>query len=144
MALVFIHPPWFTDTWIPDQGALLPNPTSCTPFSTSAGLSGGHTQIELCQALVWWPSPSRGAVETRGLPLLLGGNKEQVHLRELSCLLGAQLGVPEYQAQLYSNISTKSHFDSNINDSRCHVVLLSLLPLFISSDNWAVTLHVLK
>lgn len=73
--------------------------------------------------------------QARGLPLLLQENNEQMHLRELSCPLGTQLGVPEYQTRLHSNVSTKSHFDSNINYLSCHVVLPSLLLLFISRDN---------
>lgn len=97
----------------------------------------------------WFRQPSPAAehfLQTRAheLPLLLPENNEQVHLWELSCPLGAQLGVPEYQTQLYSNVSTKSHFDSNINYSSCHVVLPTLLLLSISSNNWAMTLRVLK
>lgn len=44
------------------------------------------------------------------LLFLLGGNEGLDHWQEPSCLLGAQLGIPEYQNQLYSNVSTKKSF----------------------------------
>lgn len=113
------------------------------PLSTSAG-PGGHCPTELGQALAWSvDSPSHRAAHTHGLAPFLLGSRQQVHLQEPSCLLRAQRGVPEYQTQLYSNVSTKSHFDSNINDPCCPVVLPSLLPP-ISGDNGAMTLHVLQ
>lgn len=143
MALVFIHPPWFTDTWIPKEGALPPNPTSCTPVSTSAGLGGGRTQIELCQSLVWVAEPKpQSSWDTWASS---ASTREQWASASAGTLLpaGRSARSPRISGTIIFKCKYKKSFwlEHKWFSLPC---CISLLPLFISSDNWAMNLHVLK
>lgn len=136
MPLSFTHPPVvYRHT---GSGQVKSSPPSSPRPSARAGLHAVAHQES-------WPGAGSGGcapVSERfrqprawGLPGLLRGKDERVHPRELLCPLGAQLAVPEYQTRMHSHVSTKSHFDWDINYSSCHVVLPMLLLLFISGDN---------
>lgn len=134
--LLSIHP-WVTDTHISGRWNLPwlpPSPPGPAWEPANTEIWARHRLRELSPSFLsssyrhsaWAPSASRRSAE-------------QEPRREPSCPLGAQLGVPEYQTQLHSNVSTKSHFGSHTNDSSGHVVSPPLLRLSISSDNRAMT-----
>lgn len=125
--------PWFTDTQMLGRWNLL------FPFLLLSPAVAGlcHSkQISLCQA----PSSS---YKHKHVAPLVSTRKQWASLEGLFCPLGTQLGVPEYQTQVYSNVTT-NHFDSTISYSSCHLVLPTLFLLFTSSDNSVMTLCALK